>query len=83
MNNTQNTRSAISSQAANMTAATTTHTTTETTQADNPRTKEVRSHHCITIKWSLDSASRRVGLPPVAATAAVAAVRPGAGGGSC
>lgn len=44
------------------------------------RIKELRSHLGITIKWSLDSASRRrIGLPPAAAPGAVA---PGSTGGA-
>jgi len=48
------------------------------------RIKELRSHQCIKIKWSLDSDSRRrIGLPPVAAVGAVAPGTAAAGGGSC
>ncbi|WP_350280472.1 hypothetical protein [Kribbella sp. HUAS MG21] len=48
------------------------------------RIKELRSHQGITIKWSLDSASRRrIGLPPLAAVGAVALLIAGVGSGSC
>jgi hypothetical protein len=41
--------------------------------AGSSRIKELRSHLCITIKWSLDSASRRrIGLPPAAVVGAIA-----------
>ncbi|MEU8226167.1 hypothetical protein [Kribbella sp. NPDC048915] len=43
--------------------------------AGSSRIKELRSHLGITIKWSLDSASRRrIGLPSAAAVDAVAPV---------
>jgi hypothetical protein len=52
----------------------------EPQSADNPKTKTSNTHHCITIKWSLDSASRRrFGLPPVAASGPAS---PAAAGGA-
>jgi hypothetical protein len=48
------------------------------------RIKDLDTHPGITIKWSLDSASRRqIGLLPAAAVGAVASRVAGVGGGSC
>jgi hypothetical protein len=84
MNRTQNTPEAARShdtQAAEQAAAARQQTTDETTidhpSAETFRMKNFDTHPGITIKWSLDSASRRrIGLPPAAAVA-------GVGGGSC
>ncbi|GAA3144678.1 hypothetical protein JOF29_005704 [Kribbella aluminosa] len=92
MNRTQNTPEAASShdtQAAEQAAAAS-HQTTDETTIDHPsaetfRMKNLDTHPCITIKWSLDSASRRrIGLPLAVAVAAPGATgAQGAGGASC
>ncbi|TCN36855.1 hypothetical protein EV644_11219 [Kribbella orskensis] len=82
--NSPNTQAAVSNQHSNVTHEITQHTTNQQTPTDSHRTKELRSHPGITIKWSLDSASRRrIGLPPAAAIGAVAPVAARVGGGTC
>jgi hypothetical protein len=68
----------------NGTEGATQQVTIQPTQADSLRTKNLDTHPCITIKWSLDSDCRRsADVPPVAASAAVAAPATRVGGGSC
>lgn len=63
----------------NHTAAASTENPIEQPSAANSKTKNSDTHQGITIKWSLDSASRRrFGLPPVAASRLV--LRAAAGG---
>jgi hypothetical protein len=84
MTNTNTTRSAGSHQDTNAPAATMNQPTIQQPPAHSSKTKELRSHPGITIKWSLDSAlRRRIGLPPVAAVGAVALRMAEAGCGSC
>ncbi len=84
MNNPHNTRSAASHHGSNTPEATMTQPTIQQPPAGSSKTKELRSHQCITIKWSLDSDSRRrIGLPPMAAAGAGALPLAEAGGGSC
>ena len=48
------------------------------------RMKNLDTHHCITIRWSLDSASRRqVGGPPEAAIGVAVLAVAGVGERSC
>jgi hypothetical protein len=78
MTNTNSTRSAGSHQDTNAPEATMNQPTNQQQPAGSSKTKELRSHLGITIKWSLDSASRRrIGLPPAAAVGAVAPVATG------
>jgi len=73
MNSPQNTRAAANRQDSNAPEATMTQPTIQQQPAGSSTTKELRSHPGITIKWSLDSASRRrIGLPPAAANGAAA-----------
>ncbi|MGW1344683.1 hypothetical protein ACWCOV_26820 [Kribbella sp. NPDC002412] len=84
MTNTEKTRSAASSQDSNAPEVTTTEPTIQQPIAGSSKTKELSTHPCITIKWSLDSASRRrIGTPPPAAGGAAAAVAARVGGASC
>jgi hypothetical protein len=84
MNSQTTTRSAASHQDCNAPEQTTTQPTIQQPPAGSSTTKELRSHQGITIKWSLDSASRRrIGLPLVAAISAVAPLIAGVGSGSC
>ncbi|WP_406048300.1 hypothetical protein [Kribbella sp. NBC_00889] len=76
---TKHKNTAGSSKTINEPAAPMTEPTIQQSPAGSSKTKELRSHPCITIKWSLNSASRRrIGLPP---TAAVGAAAPGVVGG--
>jgi hypothetical protein len=59
MNSPHNMRSAASHQDSNAPETTTTEPTIQQPPAGSSRTQELRSHQCITIKWSLDSDSRR------------------------
>ena len=82
--NTQHKNSATSRQHTNEPTATMTEPTIQQQPAGSSETKELRSHQCITIKWSLDSDCRRsVDVPPVAAVGVVASGSAEAGGGSC
>ena len=55
MNNPHNTRSAANSQDSNAHERTITQPTIQQQPAGSSKTKELRSHPGITIKWSLDS----------------------------
>jgi hypothetical protein len=84
MSKPKTTNSATSSHDSNAPAATMTDPTIQQQPAGSSKTKELRSHQGITIKWSLDSASRRrIGLPPLAAIGAAARPVAGVGSGSC
>ncbi|WP_132154894.1 hypothetical protein [Kribbella antiqua] len=84
MTNTEKTRSAASNHDSDAAAASMTQPTIQQQPAGSSKTKELRSHPGITIKWSLDPASRRrIGLPPAAAIGAVAPVAARFGGASC
>ncbi|HET6294065.1 MAG TPA: hypothetical protein VFG33_11840 [Kribbella sp.] len=84
MNNPINTPATTPQQVTNATEGTTNQVTIQQNPAANPKTKNIDTHLCITIKWSLDSdCHRSADGPPVAAVAAVAADGPGAGGVSC
>jgi hypothetical protein len=84
MSNPESTNSATTSEDSNGPAATMTDPTIQQHPAGSSKNQELRSHPCITIKWSLDSASRRrIGLPPAAAVGAAAPGVAGVGGGSC
>ena len=84
MNKPHNTRSAANSQDSNAPVATMTQATIQLQPAGSSKTKELRSHQGITIKWSLDSVCRRsVDVPPEAAAGTVAPRTAEAGGGSC
>ena len=84
MTNTATTRTAANHQDTNGPEATKNQTTIQQQPAGSSKTKELRSHLGITIKWSLDSDSRRrIGLPPMAAAGAGALPLAEAGGGSC
>ncbi|WP_406051323.1 hypothetical protein [Kribbella sp. NBC_00889] len=73
--NTQHKNPATSRQHTNEPAATITKPTIQQPPAGSNKTKELRSHLGITIKWSVDSASRRrIGLPPAAGGGAGAQV---------
>jgi len=62
-------RSTHTRHVSDQTSAPSTRTPINQSSAANGKTKNLDAHPCITIKWSLDSASRRrVGLPPVAAS---------------
>jgi len=84
MTNTSTTRTAANHQDTDGPEATKNQTTIQQLPAGSSKTKELRSHQGITIKWSLDSASRRrIGWPPVAGGLAVAPVARRTGDGSC
>jgi hypothetical protein len=88
MNSAHNIRSAAKNQDSNATEETTTQPMMPQPPAGSSRTKELRSHQGITIKWSLDSATRRrIDMRPAAADGAAAPVTSttpaGAGGASC
>ncbi|WP_325024755.1 hypothetical protein [Kribbella sp.] len=59
MNNPINTPAKTQQQVTNATEGTTNQVTIQQHQADNPKTKNIDTHQCITIRWSLDSVCRR------------------------
>ncbi|MDX3003247.1 hypothetical protein PWY87_16270 [Kribbella solani] len=78
----QSTNPVASNQYSQQLASTMTNQSSDPTLQQQPvgssRSKELGLHLGITIKWSLDSASRRrIGLPPSAAVGAVAPVSAG------
>jgi hypothetical protein len=84
MNNPHNTRAAADSHDSNAPKATTTQPTIQQPPAGSSKTQELRSHQGITIKWSLDSDSRRrIGAPFVAGSSPATPAAGGTGDGSC
>jgi cell wall-associated NlpC family hydrolase len=83
MKSQHNSRSETDRQDSNAPEATKTQPMIQQQPTDSSTTKELRSHQCIAIKWSFDSASqRRIGSPPAAA-GSVALRMAEAGCGSC
>jgi hypothetical protein len=84
MKNPSNNRSAVNSQVSQPSEEAMSANPIDHPSAETFRMKNFDTHHCITIKWSRDSASRRrFGLPPSAATGVAAAfVRPVPAGGA-
>ncbi|WP_433019983.1 hypothetical protein [Kribbella sp. CA-294648] len=71
-------RSTHNEHVSNHSSAASTYKPIEQPSAANSKTKNSDTHHCITIKWSPDSASRRRdSVPPSAVSGAFGPVRGG------